>query len=112
MNTNEGSYDLDVTTYQMCVLFVWNDRPNDKVTFETLRMATSLPDMELRRTLMVCFNLYCNLNSSLFQSLVAFPKLRYQLLQTDCESMNARDFIDSTLFWINQEFAIVKVADA
>ena len=37
----------------MAVLFAWNQRPKDKLTFESLRLATELPDAELRRTLWV-----------------------------------------------------------
>jgi hypothetical protein len=58
MTTDHGLYDLDVTTFQMCVLFAWNDRQYDKITFEALRMITALPATELRRTLMVGFGLF------------------------------------------------------
>jgi len=42
-----------VTTFQMSVLFSWSDRAKDKLSFESLRVATQLPDTELRRTLWV-----------------------------------------------------------
>lgn len=32
-----GKYELEVTTFQMAVLFAWNQRPDDKVSFESLR---------------------------------------------------------------------------
>ena len=48
-----GKFDLDVTTFQMAVLFAWNERPKEKITLENLRLATELPDAELRRTLWV-----------------------------------------------------------
>lgn len=48
-----GKFDLEVTTFQMAVLFAWNQRPKDKVSFESMRLATELPDAELRRTLWV-----------------------------------------------------------
>lgn len=88
-----GKFDLDVTTLQMSVLFCWNDRPHERISYEGLRVATQLPTAELTRTLF---------------SLVAFPKMRHQVLLTDCASCNPRDFNDSTLFWINQQFAVVK----
>lgn len=53
-NEDGGRYELEVTTFQMAVLFCWNDRPHDHITYENLRLATELPDMELRRTLWVC----------------------------------------------------------
>ena len=37
----------------MAVLFAWNERPNVKISLENLRLATELPDVELRRTLWV-----------------------------------------------------------
>jgi cullin-5 len=48
-----GKYELEVTTFQMAVLFAWNQRPDDRISFESLRLATELPDPELRRTLWV-----------------------------------------------------------
>ena len=40
---NIGRFDLDVTTFQMAVLFAWNQRPFEKVSYENLRLATELP---------------------------------------------------------------------
>lgn len=88
-----GRFDLDVTTFQMAVLFAWNQRPNEKVSYENLRLATELPDSELRRTLW---------------SLVAFPKLKRQLLLYAPSVTVPKDFSENTLFWINQEFSLVK----
>lgn len=48
-----GQYDLEVTTFQLAVLFAWNQRPREKISFENLKLATELPDAELRRTLWV-----------------------------------------------------------
>lgn len=90
---NVGRFDLDVTTFQMAVLFAWNQRPAEKVSYENLRLATELPDPELRRTLW---------------SLVAFPKLKRQPLLMHPVAQAPKDFTENTLFWINQEFAIVK----
>lgn len=42
---NFGRYDLDVTTFQMAVLFAWNQRQHDKISYENLRLATELPGM-------------------------------------------------------------------
>ncbi|VDN51551.1 unnamed protein product [Dracunculus medinensis] len=92
-SNNVGKFDLDVTTLQLSVLFCWNDRPHDQLSFETLRIATQLAKADLSRTL---------------SWLVAFPKMKHQILLTDCKSMNFRDFTDSTLFWLNQQFAIYK----
>lgn len=52
-----------------------------------------LADPELRRTLW---------------SLVAFPKLKRQLLLMDPVGLAPKDFTENTLFWINQDFAIIK----
>lgn len=40
---NVGRFDLDVTTFQMAVLFAWNQRPLEKVSYENLRLASELP---------------------------------------------------------------------
>lgn len=88
-----GKFDLDVTTFQMAVVFAWNQRANDKISFENLRLATELPDAELRRTLW---------------SLVAFPKLKRQVLLCDPDAKSPKDFDDSTMFWVNQDFAVIK----
>ena len=42
---------MEVTTFQLAVLFAWNQRPREKISFENLKLATELPDAELRRTL-------------------------------------------------------------
>ncbi|KAK5650219.1 hypothetical protein RI129_001248 [Pyrocoelia pectoralis] len=88
-----GRFDLDVTTFQMAVLFAWNQRPFERISYENLRLATELPDAELRRTLW---------------SLVAFPKLKRQLLLFQPTVNAPKDFMEHTVFWINQDFALVK----
>ncbi|KZS10619.1 Cullin-5 [Daphnia magna] len=88
-----GRFDLDVTTFQMAVLFAWNERPQEKISLENLRLATELPDAELRRTLW---------------SLVAFPKLKRQLLICHPEVQSPRDFTENTIFAVNQDFSLVK----
>jgi cullin-5 len=90
-----GRFDLDVTTFQIAVLFAWNERAHDLISFENLLLATELPDAELRRTLW---------------SLVAFPKLKRQLLLCEPEVKSPKDFTDSSLFQINQQFALIKNA--
>ena len=90
-----GRFDVDVTTFQMAVLFAWNQRPLEKISYENLRLATELPDPELRRTLW---------------SLCAFPKLKRQLLLVDPQAHSPKDFAQDTRFWVNQEFAIVYVS--
>ncbi|KAI9552377.1 hypothetical protein GHT06_022743 [Daphnia sinensis] len=88
-----GRFDLDVTTFQMAVLFAWNERPQEKISLENLRLATELPDAELRRTLW---------------SLVAFPKLKRQLLICHPEVQSPRDFTENTIFAVNEDFSLVK----
>ncbi|KAJ4936143.1 hypothetical protein JOQ06_017667 [Pogonophryne albipinna] len=88
-----GQYDLEVTTFQLAVLFAWNQRPRERISFDNLKLATELPDAELRRTLW---------------SLVAFPKLKRQVLTYDPSVSTPKDFTDSTIFYVNQEFSIIK----
>ncbi|KFM65638.1 Cullin-5, partial [Stegodyphus mimosarum] len=88
-----GKFDLDVTAFQMAVLFAWNQRPHDRITFENLRLATELSDAELRRTLW---------------SLVSYPKLKRQVVLYFPETKSPKDFDESTVFWVNQEFSLMK----
>lgn len=43
------------------------------------------------------------------QSLVAFPKLKRQVLSYDPPVNSPKDFTDSTLFYVNQEFSLMYV---
>ncbi|XP_038675037.1 cullin-5 isoform X2 [Scyliorhinus canicula] len=88
-----GQYDLEVTTFQLAVLFAWNQRPREKISFENLKLATELPDAELRRTLW---------------SLVAFPKLKRQVLLHEPQVSSPKDFTEGTLFSVNQDFSLIK----
>jgi len=88
-----GKYDLDVTTFQMAVLFCWENRRYDSLTLENLRLATELPETELRKTLW---------------SLVQFPKLKRQVLLYEPQVTKPSEFTENTLFKINHEFAILK----
>uniref|UniRef100_UPI00358EEC98 cullin-5 isoform X1 n=1 Tax=Myxine glutinosa TaxID=7769 RepID=UPI00358EEC98 len=87
-----GQFDLEVTTFQLAILFAWNQRPHEKISFENLKLATELPDAELRRTLW---------------SLVAVPKLKRQVLLYDPQANSPKDFMEGTIFWSNQEFALI-----
>lgn len=46
---------------------------------------------------------------SSLQSLVAFPKLKRQVLSYDPPVSSPKDFTDSTLFYVNQEFSLMYV---
>lgn len=41
------------------------------------------------------------------QSLVAFAKIKRQILVCDPEIKTPKDFTDNTLFWVNQEFGLM-----
>uniref|UniRef100_A0A8C4PM27 Cullin-5 n=1 Tax=Equus asinus asinus TaxID=83772 RepID=A0A8C4PM27_EQUAS len=69
-----GQYDLEVTTFQLAVLFAWNQRPREKISFENLKLATELPDAELRRTLWVCFVIFLNLFSQILLLYMMFKR--------------------------------------
>lgn len=43
----------------------------------------------------------------LSQSLVAFPKLKRQVLSYDPVVSSPKDFAEGTLFYINQEFSLM-----
>lgn len=88
-----GKFDLEITTFQMAVLFCWENRREDRISLENLRLATELPDAELRKTLW---------------SLVALPKLKRQVLLSEPSNQKPSEWNENTVFWINQDFAIVK----
>lgn len=88
-----GKYDLEITTFQMAVLFCWENRREDKISLENLRLATELPDVELRKTIW---------------SLASFPKLKRQVLLFEPAASKPSEFDEHTLFFINHEFALVK----
>ena len=78
---------MEITTFQMAVLFCWENRREDRLSLENLRLATELPDAELRKTLW---------------SLVAFPKLKRQVLLFDPPNSKPTEWNENTVFWINQ----------
>ena len=88
-----GKFELEVTTFQMAILFLWNDIPTERIRFESLRMSTELPENELKRAL---FSLTMN------------PKLKHQLLLCSPPVKNPKEFTNNTQFWVNQKFGIVK----
>ena len=77
----------------MAVLFCWENRPFESLSLENLRLATELPENELRRTLW---------------GLVAFPKLTRQVLSYEPAVTKPLEFTESTRFRINHDFGIVK----
>ena len=90
---NVGKFELDVTTFQMAILFCWENRRHEKLTLENLKLATELPDSELRRTLW---------------GLVAMPKLRKQILLYEPAVAKASEFTSETQFFINHDFSLIK----
>jgi cullin-5 len=88
-----GTYDLDVTTFQMAVLYCWENRQFDSLSLENLSLATELPENELRRTLW---------------GLVAFPKLKRQVLLYEPTVTKPTEFTEATKFRINHDFGIIK----
>ena len=81
LSNSIGKFDLDVTTFQMAVLFCWENRRHERLTLENLRLATELPDSELRRTLW---------------SLIAMPKLKRQILLVQPPAARASDITENT----------------
>lgn len=50
---------------------------------------------------------FINLFLFFLQSLVAFPKLKRQVILYFPEVQSPKDFDENTAFWVNQEFALV-----
>ena len=78
----------------MAVLFCWENRREDKLSLENLRLATELPDAELRKTLW---------------SLVAYPKLKRQVLLSDPANQKPTEWNENTVFWINQVSRMLEI---
>ena len=91
--SKNGKYDLDVSTLQASVLFAWNHRPNNKLTFSELKLATNIPDSELKKTLW---------------SLISFAKLKQQLIFYEPHVESFADLNDKSLFWINYDFTLIR----
>nr|CAB3234773.1 cullin-5-like [Phallusia mammillata] len=91
--TDIGQYEIEITTFQMSVLHVWNSRPREAISFESLRLATQLPDAELRKTLW---------------SLVSNGKLKRQVLVCEPSVTSLKGFNDSSIFNINHQFCLLK----
>ena len=91
--TKFGKYDFDLSALQLSILNVFSDRQHDKITFSDLKLATEMGDAEMGRTMM---------------SLVAFPKLKEQVLLTNVQNPTPKTFNDSSTFWINHNFALYK----
>jgi len=91
--TRNGKFDLDVTTFQMAILFSWNSRPFDRLSLESLQMATGLAIGDLKRNLW---------------SLSEHGKLDKQLLAYSPKVRSADEFTENTEFWINHDFSLVK----
>ncbi|KAK2703650.1 hypothetical protein QYM36_017946 [Artemia franciscana] len=91
--TNEsGEYYLDITAFQMALLFAWNET-KDKISFETLLSITGLTDADLRNTLW---------------SIVGLPKRKQQVLLYSPTCQSQEDFTSSSNFWINKNFALIR----
>jgi len=76
----------------MAVLFAWNQRPKDKISYENLRLATELPDPELRRTLWVSYYFtrmhYCNFQCQNLNDVCQFINVYWQLVWENYSSKN------------------------
>ncbi|KAG8320123.1 Cullin-5 [Homalodisca vitripennis] len=79
-----GRFDVDVTTFQMAVLFAWNQRPLDHISYENLRLATELPDPELRRTLWLLVHDPADLTTTyLYTWLSRETEVQFQIMTDD-----------------------------
>ncbi|CAJ0582627.1 unnamed protein product, partial [Mesorhabditis spiculigera] len=89
-NSDAGRYEIQLTTFQLTVLFCWLDKPDEGLSFETIRLATELPDSELTRTLL---------------SLCPMPpKADSQLLKCAGGPSALNALSDSTIFYLNTQF--------
>lgn len=66
-----------------------------------------MPVLSFRTEAASFINLIISTASSLSQSLVAFPKLKRQVLSYDPVVSSPKDFAEGTLFYVNQEFSLM-----
>lgn len=92
MVTGVGKFELEVTTFQMAILFSWNQRPKEAISFQDLQLSTELGEAELKRTLW---------------SLLHVPRLKRQLLLVEPEVKNPREIEAACMFRINHDFGVV-----
>jgi len=74
-------HELNVTTYQMCILMLFNNAP--KLSYNELLQQTAIPVPELKRNLL---SLSC---------------AKYKILAKDPKS---KDIGEQDIFWVNDEF--------
>ncbi|THD25612.1 Cullin 5 [Fasciola hepatica] len=86
---DQGRFELELTTYQIIVLYAWNLRFDQGLTLDSLITATGLHETELRRTLW---------------SLCAHPKMEQQLILYSPKVKSDKDFTEKTLFQLNLNF--------
>ncbi|KAL3319873.1 Cullin-5 [Cichlidogyrus casuarinus] len=91
--TEVGKFELEVTTFQMVVLWAWNQFPKQKFRIDALLTATGLSDNDLRRTLW---------------SLCEHAKLERQVLNYAPKVSSEKELNHETEFWLNLQFANVK----
>jgi len=83
----KSRHDLNCTTYQMCILYLFNQR--DKITYKEIQELTQIPIEELKRHLM---------------SLYVSPKCKL-LLKTNAAGNNQnKDIADDDVFEVNPGF--------
>ena len=78
---------------QVAVLSSWNRRPNEHLTLNDLLLSTMLPEVELRKTLIL---------------LTQNPKLKLQIILTEPPIKDKREFPAGITFRINRAFALIK----
>ncbi|TGZ63379.1 hypothetical protein CRM22_006954 [Opisthorchis felineus] len=88
--SDRGRFDLELTAYQIVLLYAWNRRFDEKVTLDSLLTATGLQDNELRRTLW---------------TLCEHPRMEQQVILYSPKAKSEKEFTESTQFWLNLNFA-------
>ncbi|CAL8100197.1 unnamed protein product [Calicophoron daubneyi] len=95
--SNRGKFELELTTFQIVVLYAWNRRFDQRLQLDSLLTATGLQESELRRTLW---------------SLSEHPKMEQQIILYSPKVKSDKEFDGSTQFWINMDFSNIKAGKA
>lgn len=87
--SDRGRFELEVTVYQLVVLYAWSRRFDQRLSLDSLLTATGLQENELRRTLW---------------TLCEHPKMEEQIVLYSPRAKSEKEFSESTVFWINLNF--------
>uniref|UniRef100_T1J7E6 Cullin-5 n=1 Tax=Strigamia maritima TaxID=126957 RepID=T1J7E6_STRMM len=86
-----GVFDLDVTIFQLAVLFALD--VDGRISFDELRLATNLSDVELKKTIW---------------SILSVPLMKHKVIICYPEVKAVDGFQNETFFGVNDDFSLIR----